>query len=413
MDIFFTADFFAANRKRLQTQVGTGVPIIITGNGNMQRASDESFKFVQDSNFWYLTGLNDPNLILVIAPENTFLIAPVLSTEREAFDGAYDFAAISARSGISEILDERTGWKRVQMLLAPKHTAATLGAVPSFMVRYRLHGLPYRRRLITKLKRLDQALIIQDLRPQLAGMRVIKQPAELQALQKAIDTTIATLQDVAHPEVLAAATHEYELEAAITYGFRKRGSEGHAFEPIVGAGKHGTTLHHVANDGPIAAQDLVVLDVGASVEHYAADITRTVCARPMTERQRAVFTAVAEVQDYALRLLEPGALIHDYEQAVAKHMGEQLVRLGLTTKPTPDAIRCYFPHATSHFLGLDTHDVGDYRQPLAPGMVLTCEPGIYIPEEGIGIRLEDDVLITKTGNQVLSAACPRDLTSVQ
>ncbi|HSX07010.1 MAG TPA: aminopeptidase P N-terminal domain-containing protein [Candidatus Saccharimonadia bacterium] len=413
MDAFFTADFFSRNRAELRAQVNTDTPIIITGNGNMQRASDEPFKFVQDSNFWYLTGLCEPDLVLVIGKHDTFLIAPVLSAEREAFDGAYDFAAITAHSGITTILDERTGWQRVRTLLKSNSRVATLGAAPSFMARHRLHALPYRRRLIAKLKRLDSQVAIQDLRSNLAGMRMLKQPEELKALQAAIDVTAATLQEVAQVNTLKHAKHEYELEAAISYGFRKRGAEGHAFEPIVGAGKHATTLHHVNNNGPIDPQDLIVLDVGASVEHYAADITRTVCMKPMNKRQQAVFSAVAKVQDYALSLLKPGTMLRDYEQAVMEYMGTQLVNLQLITKPTPSAIRYYFPHATSHFLGLDTHDVGDYSKPLVPGMVLTCEPGIYIPEEGIGVRLEDDILITKTGNRNMSVACPRQLSSVQ
>jgi len=413
MDTLFSADFFARNRQQLQKHVKPGTPIVITGNGSMQRASDESFKFIQDSNFWYLTGLNEPDLVLVIGSNETFLIAPVLSAEREAFDGAYDFTAMAARSGIGDIADERSGWQRVRKMLNTRHTVATLSAAPSFMARYRLHTLPYRRRLIAKIKRLDPQITIHGLRTQLATMRATKQPEELRALQRAIDITTETLQEVAQPSNLSQAAHEYELEAAISYGFRRRGAEGHAFEPIVGAGEHGTTLHHVDNAGQIGAQDLIVLDVGASVEHYAADITRTVCAKPMHERQRAVFDAVAEVQDFALSLLKPGTLLRDYEQTVVDYMGTQLVRLGLIAKPTAAAIRQYFLHATSHFLGLDVHDVGNYLEPLAPGMVLTCEPGIYIPEEGIGIRLEDDILITEAGNQVLSAACPRYLSSVQ
>jgi len=413
MNTFFTADFFANNRAKLRASIDTNTPIVITANGMMQRAADEPFKFVQDSNFWYLTGLNDADLVLVIAKDSTFLIAPVLSAERETFDGAYDLTAISQRSGITEILDEHTGWQRVKALVQAGHAVATCASPPSFLSRHRLHTPPYRRRLIAKLKRLDPSLAITDVRSLLAHARAVKQPEELRALQRAIDITTETLIEVAHPNTLTSATHEYELEAAISYGFRRRGAEGHAFEPIVGAGQHATTLHHVNNNGSMAKNDLIVLDVGASVEHYAADITRTVCKQPLSARQQAVFDAVAAVQDYALTLLRPGALMHDYEQAVAECMGTQLQKLGLVSTSTHAAVRRYFPHATSHFLGLDTHDVGDYQQPLAANMVLTCEPGIYIPEEGIGIRLEDDVLITKTGNQVLSAACPRRLGFVQ
>jgi Xaa-Pro aminopeptidase len=241
---------------------------------------------------------------------------------------------------------------------------------------------------------------------------MIKQPEELGALQHAIDITCETLQDIAAHK-LGTATREYELEAALSYDFRAKGAHGHAFAPIVGAGIHSTTLHYLENEGPITANDLVVLDVGAEVEHYAADITRTVSQTLITGRKAEVFKAVAAAQDYALDLLKPGTMPRDYELAVEEFIGTQLLQLGIIKDASREHVRRYFPHATSHFLGLDTHDVGDYQSPLPPGVVMTCEPGIYIPEEGIGIRLEDDVLITEHGNKVLSKACPQALTPVQ
>jgi Xaa-Pro aminopeptidase len=409
----FTSDFFVGNRARLRQSVGDDKPIIITGNGHMQRAADEPFKFTQDSNFWYLTGLTAPELTLVMTKEGDFLIVPILSLEREVFDGAHDLAAFTERSGIPELLAERDGWRRVREVITNSHRVATLSAVPTYLNRYRMFSLPYRRRLLARLKRIDSTIEIQDVRSNLASLRASKQAPELAALQQAIDITCDTLEEVTQPLQFDKYRHEYELEAAITYGFRRRGADGHAFEPIVGAGKHATTLHHIDNSGPITPGDFIVLDVGASVEHYAADITRTVSQQPLTARQQAVFDAVAYVQDYALSLLKPGILLHDYEASVADHMGGVLQELGLVKKPTPNAIRHYFPHATSHFLGLDTHDVGDYSQPLAAGMVVTCEPGIYIPEENIGVRIEDDILITENGYRSLSAACPRNLSRLQ
>jgi Xaa-Pro aminopeptidase len=180
----------------------------------------------------------------------------------------------------------------------------------------------------------------------------------------------------------------------------------------VAGGKNACTLHNVSNTAPLNSGELVVCDVGAEVSHYAADITRTVCVGKPSARQKAIYAAVLDVQAYALTLLKPGANLKKYEQQVAKRMGEELKNLGLVKRADKKSVRKYFPHATSHFLGLNVHDVGDYQVPLEPGMVLTCEPGIYIPEEGIGVRLEDDVLITKSGNKVLSAACAKRLSSL-
>jgi Xaa-Pro aminopeptidase len=248
---------------------------------------------------------------------------------------------------------------------------------------------------------------------QLAGLRAIKQPEELLALQKAIDITNETLESIVQGDPFRAATNEFQIEAELSYGFRMRGANGHAFAPIVGAGQHSTTLHHTENNGPIRPQDLIVLDVGAEVEHYAADVSRTVSRQPITGRAAEVFKAVAAVQDYALSQLKPGVMPIEYEKSVEVFMGEQLRRLGVIMSNKRGDIRRYFPHSTSHFLGLDTHDTGDYRQPFQENMVITCEPGIYLPEEQIGVRIEDDILITANGCRVLSASCPRELSPVQ
>lgn len=412
MRSLFTPDFFTRNRDKLRATLASDIPVVITGNGVMQRSGDEPSPFYQDSNFWYLTGLNGPDLTLVMTTQESYVIVPSRSSVREAFDGAHDIPAYAGRSGIMAFLNEADGWRRLRGELQAAGSVATLGTPPPHMKQYGVYTLPYRRRLLTRLKRLQPGIDIHDAREILAAQRCIKQPEELAALQAAIDVTTATLLDLAEAP-LHEATHEYELEAALSYGFRRRGAEGHGFSPIVAAGPHSTTLHHMENNGDIADDDVIVLDVGAGVEHYAADISRTVSKQPMTGRKSAVFHAVAAAQDYALSLLKPGVLLRDYETAVESFVGEQLMGLGVIAKPTREHIRQYFPHATSHFLGLDTHDVGDYRKPLAAGMVITCEPGIYLPGEHIGVRLEDDVLITETGHEVMSRACPRELTSVE
>jgi Xaa-Pro aminopeptidase len=158
------------------------------------------------------------------------------------------------------------------------------------------------------------------------------------------------------------------------------------------------------------ADELIVIDIGAEVEHYAADITRTISLKTVSRRQRSVHEAVQEIQRQAIELLKPGVLMKDYEQNIEQLMGEKLRELGLIKSITHEAVRHYYPHATSHFLGLNVHDAGDYNRPLEPGVVLTVEPGIYIPEEGIGVRIEDDLLITPKGNKILSNKLSRQLS---
>jgi Xaa-Pro aminopeptidase len=204
---------------------------------------------------------------------------------------------------------------------------------------------------------------------------------------------------------------EYEIEADLTRGFRRRGAMGHAFEPIVAGGERACTLHNVANNGQLSSDELLLLDVGAEVRHYAADITRTYSIGTPSRRQQAVFDAVLEVQQFAFSLLKPGALLKENEQQIEQFMGEKLRELGLIKNIEHDEVRKFYPHSTSHFLGLNVHDIGDYSRPLEPGMVLTVEPGMYIPDEKIGVRIEDDVLITDDGYEILTDRLPRSLGS--
>ncbi len=405
----FHAAFFAGNRKKLRTLLPHDYPIVLFGHGSLQRTADTTYPFQQDSNFWYLTGIDEPDMCLVITAKSEFLITPTNSSVKTVFDGAPDVGALKARSGIHTVHDEKTGWKLLTEL-AQRHTAIyTPKADVAFDAAARIYANPAARHNLQKLQRKAGKFMVHDLQATLAGLRMKKQAPEIAAIERAIDITVQTLADVRDNKTLAKLGTEYALEAAITNGFRSRGADGHAYAPIVASGAHGTTLHYVANSGTLPSGELIVADVGAEYEHYAADITRTISVSKPTVRQQSVLDAVLDIQQHALELLKPGTSLRQYEYAVAVRVGQALRKLKLIeTETNFEAIRKYFPHASSHFLGLDVHDTGDYNAPLEPGMVLTCEPGIYIPEEGIGVRIEDDVLITETGNRNLSAHCSYD-----
>lgn len=408
----FDSSFFAGNRERLR-QLFTGTaPIVMTANGLVQRGSDEAYPFQQDTHFWYLTGISEPDVVLVMDKGKEFLIVPGRSDAREAFDGALDFTELSRRSGITTILSEKEGWKQLDGRIKRVQHVATLAAAPQYIESWGLYTNPARQTLIKRLKEVNPSIELLDLRMHIARMRMVKQQVELEALQKAIDITIDTIKDVTKPKQLSRYAYEYELEADITQGFRKRGATGllgHAFTPIVASGQHACTMHHVNNDGQLASDELIILDVGASFEGYSADISRTVMSGEPSRRQRAVYEAVLAVQEYGFSLLKPGVIFREFEEQIVAFMGEKLRELGLIKTITDENVRKYFPHATSHYLGLNTHDVGDYDRPLELGVVMTVEPGIYIPEEGIGIRIEDDVLITESGIKNLTERLPRNM----
>jgi Xaa-Pro aminopeptidase len=403
----FQTEFFVGNRARLRRLSQTISPIVITANGILQRGGDTTFPLHQDSSFWYLTGINEPDVLLVMDEREDYLIVPFREGVRAAFDGAIDPAELTARSGIKTILAENAGWERFGATLRQTKQIATIKPARRYVEAYGMYTNPARARLRSRLKELVSDLETIDISEHLVHQRMVKQPVELAAMQAAIDITIDSLLEISSAKKLSAYAFEYEIEADLTREFRRRGARGHAFEPIIGSGPRGAQIHHFANNSALSPDDVVVLDVGAEVEHYAADLTRTVALSAPSRRQEAIYTAVLEVQNYAMSLLKPGVFIRDYEKQVEQFMGKKLVELKLIKKADQEATRRYYPHATGHFLGLDVHDVGDYSLPLGENMVLTVEPGIYIPEEGIGVRIEDDVLVTKDGISVLSERLPR------
>jgi Xaa-Pro aminopeptidase len=411
MKSYFSSDFFTGNRKRLKEASGTGAPIVVTANGLLQKSNvDSAHLFYQDADFWYLTGINEPDIILVMDGGDEYLIVPDRPAIREAFDGAVAYGPLAERSGVRTVVDGKAGWERLGRSLKKTGRASTPAAPPAYLERYGIYTNPARAGLAARLKSHTGRLKLLDLQPDLARLRMIKRPQELKAMQAAIDITIETMKDILKPSSRKTYRYEYEIEAELTRGFRRRGADGHSFEPIVAGGKRACTLHNVANDGRLAAGELVIIDAGAEVEHYAADITRTVSLGAPSKRQVEVHAAVLDVQRFALSLLKPGITFKDYESQVRNHMGGKLCELGLIKTNTPKNVQKFYPHGTSHYIGLNVHDAGDHDRPLEPGVVVSCEPGIYIPKEGIGIRIEDDVLITRTGNKVLSSALPGSLS---
>ena len=409
-DSIFTSEFFAGNRERLRELFMGTAPIVLTANGLLQRGGDTTYPFQQDANFWYLTGINEPGVTLVMDKGKEYLIVPFREGTRAAFDGAISPEELTRRSGIEVIVAEKEGWKQLGARLGKVKHVATVAAPPAFIDVYGMYANPARRALLRRMKEYNAQLELLDITEHLVRLRMVKQPLELAAIEKAIAITSATLKEIAKPSKLVKYAYEYEIEADLTRGFRRRGASGHAFDPIIASGKNATTIHYLDNNAPLASDELIVMDVGAAYEQYAADITRTISQAQPSRRQEQVFEAVLDVQQYAYSLLKPGVILRSYEEDIEHFMGEKLRELGLIKTIESESVRQYYPHAASHHLGLNVHDVSDYARPLEPNMVITVEPGIYIPEEGIGVRIEDDVRITEVGIEVLTADLPSRLT---
>lgn len=400
METFFNSEFFAGNRARLRTLFAGTAPIVITANGLLQRNGDSPYYFRQDSNFWYLTGLQIPDALLVIDKNKEYIILPEMSPVDEVLGAPPDVQYAIERSGIQDVMSLKQGWPLLAKRLKKVQHAATFSAAPVYAKHYGFYTNPARRSLIKKMRAENPDIELLDLRQHLMRMRMIKQPQELAAMQCAIDITIETMKEI--EQKLSSYSHEYEIEAELSYGFRKRGASGHAFSPIVASGKNTCHIHYQANSDVLGDAKLLYIDTGAEVENYSADITRTYILREPAKRERAVLAAVEEVAEYAHSNIRPGITIRENEKLVEQFMGEKLRELNLIKTINSESVRKYYTHSCSHYLGLDTHDTGDYDAPLDENMVLTIEPGIYIPEENIGFRVEDDVVVTKTGIKVLS-----------
>lgn len=406
MTDLFTTEFFAGNRQRLQEELGANL-IVIPANGLLQRSADTTYPFRQDSNFWYLTGVNEPDYVLVMNGSSTFLIEPKRGEHRDQWDGAVDKRGLKKRSGISEIEEHHSGWTRLDQLIKKYRKVHTFTPADAYVEHFGFYTNPARATLLDALKK-HRKLELVDIRRTLAQQRQIKQQPELAAIREAIRIT-GTALGVVRRKIGTYKT-EYQVAADITREFIRSGAEGHAYTPIIAGGRNAATIHYVDNNQPITPGELLLLDVGAEVEGYSADITRTYATGSLSRRQRQVYAAVRRVHQAALKLLKPGVQMREYEAKVDAFMATELQKLGLLEDVSDKKkLKKYYPHLVSHFLGLDTHDAADYTQPLAPGMVLTVEPGIYIPDENIGIRIEDDVLITETGVEVLSMNIPSEL----
>jgi Xaa-Pro aminopeptidase len=250
-------------------------------------------------------------------------------------------------------------------------------------------------------------------------LRAIKQPIEIELLQKACDITKLGFERLL--KFVKPGVQEFEVEAELVHEFVRNRSKGFAYQPIIASGANACVLHYIQNNQPCKDGDVLLLDVAAEYANYGADLTRSIPVNGrFTKRQREVYDAVLRVFKAAKGMLIAGNIWDEYHLEVGKIMESELIGLGLITKddidkqdPESPAYKKYFPHGTSHFLGLDIHDVGNKYRRFEAGMVFTCEPGIYIREEGLGIRLENDILITPNGNIDLMEHIPLEAEEIE
>jgi Xaa-Pro aminopeptidase len=398
------------------------------------RNSDVEHPYRQDTDFYYLTGFEEPQAVAVLTPnhpEHRFvLFVQPKDREREVWTGwragaegaKRDYGADAAFT-IDKLEEE-----------LPKLAEKTdriyyrFGGDPTFDERMigfmRLFQRQRQREGTGPTSLIDPAEMLHE-------MRLIKTPGELELLRRAIEITCEG--HIAAMEALRPGVYEYQLDATLGYVFRKNGSPRCGYATIVGAGANATVLHYTTNNRRIEDGDLVLIDAGAEFGYYTGDVTRTLPAGGrFTGDQAALYQLVLDAQLQAIDTIRPGATFIDPHDRTVRVLTEGLVRLGLLEGEVDKLIeenkfRKFFMHRTSHWLGMDVHDAGPYKvgdewRRLAPGMVMTVEPGLYIAEDaedvdpryrGIGIRIEDDVLVTENGHEVLSARVPKTIPDIE
>lgn len=393
------ADFFSFNRNQLAAKI-PGALFVLTSYTAMQRSNDTSFPFEQEANFWYLTGIEAADWLIVYdaSQDTSWLVAPSIDEAHMLFEGSLSYETAKKLSGVKKIIEHRE-LDALLRQLAKKHSIVYTVDQPTYADHFNFVLNPSLKKNRQRLERIFPT--VQSCRKELASLRSIKQPQEIRLIQKAVDRTTQAF-NVVHKN-MQTYNYEYEIEADFTHFFRSNGTMGHAYDPIIGSGLNACTLHYTQNNAKLKKPQLVLMDVGARVNGYAADITRTLAFGVATKRQREVHKAVRNASEQIISSIQPGMLIEEYSSMVDSVMLEAIVSLSLAGASDKAALRKYFPHAVSHGLGIDVHDELGQPKTFREGMVLTVEPGIYIPEENIGVRIEDDILITKNGHRNLSA----------
>ncbi len=399
---------FIKNRKNFMAQMKPKSVAFFNSNDIYPVSADSTLPFEQHRDIFYLSGVDQEESVLVLfpdAPEEKHREILFLKETNE------HIAVWEGEKLTKEKAFETSGIKTVYWLQDMKRVIAELMAQSETVYintneHYRANVETETREVrFTKwLKEKYPAHRVAKSNPILQRLRSVKDPIEIDLIQTACNITEKGFRRILN--FVKPGVMEYEIEAEFMHEFLRNRSKGFAYTPIVASGKNANVLHYIENNQECKDGDLILLDVGAEYANYSSDMTRTIPVNGRyTKRQKDVYNAVLRVKNEATKLLVPGTLWKEYHVEVGKLMTSELLNLGLITKAdvqneNPDwpAYKKYFMHGTSHHMGLDTHDYGLLWEPMKAGMVFTVEPGIYIPEEGFGIRIEDDVVIQKTGD---------------
>ena len=414
---------FINNRKKFVSRIKLSSIAIFNSNDEFPRSGDQSFVFKQNADFFYLTGIDQEQSILILFPD-----CPN-SQYKEVLFLRQTNEHIAVWEGHKYTKEEAKKASGIENVYWLSEFDSILHSIINYADNIYINtnendrfgfSVPYR-----DLRVLDDLRVKYPLHnylrsaPIMRDLRAVKSEIEIELTRKACtitrDAFIRTLKFV-QPGVT-----EYEIEAEVTHEFLRQRATGHAYTPIIASGKNAIVLHYIENNQVCNDGDVILFDFGAEYANYNADMSRSIpVSGKFTKRQRDVYDAVLRVMREATKLIVAGAIWNEYHDEVGKIMTSELIGLGLLDKhdvekqdPKMPAYKKYFMHGTSHHLGLDVHDFASRYKPFEVGNILTCEPGIYIPQENLGIRLENNILITKDGNTDLMYDIPVEADEIE
>jgi len=414
---------FIRNRERFCKELKSNSLALFNSNDIMPTNGDGTMEFRQNNDLFHLSGVDQEASILVIFPDSfqakhrEILFLKETNEHIAVWEGAkltkekaFETSGIKTVYWISQletILQTLMNEVKHVYLNSNEHLRATIevetrDARFGKWIRETYPTYGYERSA-----------------PIMHKIRAIKDEVEVALIQKACDLTESSFRKIL--KTIKPGVMEYEIEADIIHEFIRNRSRGFAYTPIIASGESACVLHYIDNNRECKYGDVILMDFAAEYANYASDMTRCVpVSGEFTKRQKEVYNAVLRVMKAATKMLVPGTFLHEYHAEVGKLMEKELLGLGLITQEdvdeqSPDwpAYKKYFMHGTSHYLGLDVHDVGSWTKPIEAGMVFTCEPGIYIPEENLGIRLENDILVTENGPKDLMANIPLEADEIE
>ena len=398
---------YIANRQKFTAQMAAGSLAIFNSNDIYPVSADSTLPFAQHRDILYLSGVDQEESILVLFPNasNPAHREVLFLKETSELIAIWEGEKLTKQTAFETSGIQTVYWLQQFPTIFKQMMSEASGIYLNTNEHLRANTEVETRedRFIKQVKQDYPAHQVHKSAPIMHKIRSVKEAIELDLMQTACNITEAGVRRLLG--FIKPGVWEYEIEAELAHEFLRKRSKGFAYTPIIASGKNACVLHYIENNQQCLDGDLILLDVGAEYANYSSDLTRCIPVNGrFTTRQKAVYNAVLHVKNEATKLLVPGTIMAEYHKQVGTLMEEQLVNLGLISMediknqdPAWPAYKKYFMHGTSHFLGLDTHDVGLWHEPIVANMVFTVEPGIYIPEEGLGIRLEDDVVVQASG----------------